>query len=168
VETIARFEAMARFTDDNTAATNIACKWSFDDGTTSADCTGEHLFALAGFHDFTLEVTDLTTGAVDVATQTRFFHPPLEATLDVSTDGLTISYKAGSNTGGEQNVSISPFELVTGEDPMDLEHTVTVAAEGTYTIEFDVEDERGVSEICNARVTKQIEVMCDHDDMVMH
>ena len=171
--TVALFEAGARYADDNTrlVSTDMACKWTFDDGSVSNDCVGEHEFATAGIHDFQLEVTDLTTGAVDVVTQTRIFHPPLEATLDVSTDGLTISYKAHSNTGGEQHVVVSPFELVLNAEVMDLDRTVTVSEAGTYTIDYYVEDERGVSEICNAHVSKQVTVTCDghdHDHMAMH
>lgn len=169
VDTIARFEADARYTDDGTAATNIACLWSFDDGTTSSECTGEHQFADAGDHDFVLEVTDLATGANDVVTQTRFFHPPLEVTLEVTSADLSITYSARSNTGGEQVVRVLPEELVIATDPnypRVLDGTVQVREAGTYTVVYDVEDERGVSEICSAQLVEEIDVACEGDGHV--
>jgi hypothetical protein len=168
-ETIARFEAGAQYADDGTPLTNYTCLWTFDDGTTSNECVGEHQFAEAGDHDFVLEVTDLDTGATDVVTQTRFFYPPLVATLDVSTLDLAIAYIGTSNTGGEQVVFVSPEEFVISDDPNYPRNTsgvVRVTQPGTYTVTYDVEDERGVSEICSARVVKEITVVCGHDDHV--
>lgn len=163
VETIARFEAGARYID-GTPVTDFECLWTFDDGTTSTECVGEHPFAEAGFHDFELEVTDVTTGARDTVTQTRFFFPPLEATLEVTGDDFALTWNAMSNTGGEQIVTVSPAELVIADDPdyqRRLHYTVQVAQPGTYTVEYSVEDERGVSEICQARVVREITLVCD-------
>jgi hypothetical protein len=168
VETIARFRASIPYADDGSPVGGLECLWTFDDGTTSTECAGEHRFAEAGNHDFVLEVTDPATGAKAIATQTRFFYPPLELTLDVTTDDLSITWKASSNTGGMlQVVTVTPHALVIADDPnyhSNLQYTVRVAEPGTYTVTYDVEDERGVSEICNARIEKQVEVMCGHDD----
>jgi hypothetical protein len=169
VDTIARFEAGARYVDDNTNVANIACHWSFDDGTSSTECAGDHLFARSGAHDFVLEVTDRDLGAVDTATQTRNFQPPLALTLDVTSDDLTVSYAATSNTGGEQVVFVSPDEQVIADDPnypRTTRGTVRVTQAGEYTVTYDVEDERGVSEICSGRVVKTITVVCDGDGHV--
>jgi hypothetical protein len=165
VDTIARFEAGARYADDGSPALDIACLWTFDDGTTSNQCAGEHQFATAGAHDFVLEVTDLTSGATDRVTQTRIFAPPLELTLDVSSDDLTISYAATSNTGGEQVVVVTPAELVVADDPnypRTTSGTVRVTQAGTYTVTYHVEDERGVSEICQGELVKEVTVVCGH------
>ena len=164
VDTIARFEAGARYVDDNTNVADIACKWTFDDGATSTECVGEHQFERSGAHDFVLEVTDLATGATNIATQTRLFAPPLALTLDVTSDDLTISYVATSNTGGEQVVFVSPDEFVIADDPnypRTTNSTVRVTRAGTYTVTYDVSDERGVSEICDGRLTREITVVCD-------
>ena len=163
-ETIARFEADAQYVDDNSPVFGIECLWTFDDGTTSTECAGEHLFDRAGAHDFVLEVTDPATGATDIVTQTRLFAEPLELTLDVTSDDLTISYVATSNTGGEQVVFVSPDELVIADDPdypRATSGTVRVTEAGTYTVTYDVEDERGVSEICSGQIVKTITVVCD-------
>ncbi|HEY5928318.1 MAG TPA: PKD domain-containing protein [Kofleriaceae bacterium] len=168
-ETIARFEAGARYVDDNSTVFGIECLWRFDDGTTSTECVGEHLFDRSGAHDFVLEVTDPATGATDIATQTRIFAPPLELTLDVMSEDLTISYAATSNTGGEQVVFVSPDEFVIADDPnypRTTNSTVRVTQAGTYTVTYDVEDERGVSEICSGQVVKTITVVCDGDGRV--
>jgi hypothetical protein len=165
VETIARFEAGAQYLDDGTNALNIACSWTFDDGSTSSECAGEHRFATAGAHDFVLEVTDLDTGATAVSTQTRVSAPPLELTLDVTSNGLSISYNASSNTGGDQIVFVLPEALVHIEDdqnyPRATSATLRVREPGTYTVRYDVEDERGSGEICQAQLLKEIEVVCD-------
>jgi hypothetical protein len=161
-ETIARFEAGARY-DDGTPLADMQCKWTFDDGTTSTVCAGEHLFDRAGAHDFVLEVTDAATGAMGRSTQTRQFHPPFEANLEVSGDGLSITYRATSNTGGEGGVTILPHELVIDADGSDRERTVRVREPGTYTVIWHVEDERGVSEICSASIEKQITLVCEGD-----
>ena len=164
-ETIARFEAGAQYLDDGTNALNIACKWTFDDGTTSTECAGDHPFATSGAHDFVLEVTDLDTGATAVSTQTRIFAPPLELTLDVTSNGLSISYNASSNTGGWPNVFVQPAELVFTEDdpnyPTATTATLRVREAGTYTVTYDVEDERSSGEICLGRLVKEITVVCD-------
>ena len=166
--TVAHYEAFASYTDDNSPATNIACVWTFDDGATSTACTGSHQFAIAGSHDFVLEVTDLDSGATARSTQTRIFHPPLALTLEVSSTDLTISYTAVSNTGGEQVVFVSPDALVIADDPnypRTTIGTVRVTEAGTYTVTYDVEDERGVSEICSGRLTRTIDVACDKDNV---
>ena len=168
-ETIARFEAGARYVDDNSNVFGIQCLWTFDDGTTSAECVGEHLFDRAGAHDFVLEVTDPATGATDIATQTRIFAPPLELTLDVTGDDLSITYTATSNTGGEQVVFVSPDEFVIADDPnypRTTSGTVRVTQPGTYTVTYNVEDERGVSEICSGQLVRTITLVCDGDGHV--
>jgi hypothetical protein len=168
-ETIARFEAGARYVDDNSNVFGIQCLWRFDDGTTSTECAGEHPFDRAGAHDFVLEVTDPATGATDIATQTRIFAPLLELTLDVTGDGLSISYTATSNTGGEQVVFVSPDEFVIVDDPnypRTTSGTVRVTQAGTYTVTYDVEDERGASEICSGQLVKTITLVCDGDGHV--
>jgi hypothetical protein len=166
--TIARFEAEARYVDDNSPAVNIACNWTFDDGSTSNECAGEHLFDAAGAHDFVVEVTDLDTGASDIATQTRLFDPPLELTLDVTGDdqSLSIMYAATSNTGGLQAVTVTPSELVVADDPnypQATSGTVRVLEHGTYTVTYYVEDERGVSEICSGQLVEQVTLACKGD-----
>jgi hypothetical protein len=169
VDTIARFEAGARYTDDNSTVLDIACKWTFDDGATSTDCAGEHQLDRAGAHDFVLEVTDLDTGATGVTTQTRIFAPPLELTLDVTADDLSISYVATSNTGGEQVVFVSPEQFVLVDDPnypRTTDSMVRVTRAGTYTVTYLVEDERGVSEICNDELVKTVTVVCTGDGHV--
>jgi hypothetical protein len=163
-ETIAKFEADARYVDDNAPALNVSCKWTFDDGTTASTCAGEHAFAVAGTHDFVLEVTDLSTGATDTVTQARFFQVPLALTLDVRGDDLSITYTATSNTGGVQVVFVSPDDLVIVDDPnypRTTSGTVRVRAAGTYTVTYHVEDERGSSEICSGQVVKEITLVCN-------
>ena len=168
-ETIARFEAGARYVDDGSPVLGIECLWTFDDGTTSTECIGEHPFAVAGTHDFVLQVTDPATGATDIATQTRIFQPPLEISLDVTGDGLSITWNATSNTGGEQHVFVTPADLIITDDPnyhFNTQFTLPVKQAGTYTVTYDVEDERGVSEICSATIVKQITLVCDGDGHV--
>jgi hypothetical protein len=169
IETISCDRTVARY-EASPSGPNFACKWTFDDGSTSNECVGEHEFAVAGSHDFVLEVTDLSTGATGIATQTRSFEPVLELTLDVTGDGLSITYAATSSSPGPLNVvRVEPAELVIADDPnypSVTSGTVRVREAGTYTVTYDFEDERGSGEICSGQVVKQITLVCDGEGHV--
>lgn len=159
---VAQFETEVRYVDDGSLVTDLSCLWTFDDGTTSTECIGEHTFATGGFHDFVLDVTDLTTGATDRATQNRFIDPVIDANLEVTGGDLTISWVATTNVG-EVRVFVEPSEFITTDDPnyfLKRTNTITVSRAGTYTVTMFVEDERSVGPICNEQIVKQVEVFC--------
>jgi hypothetical protein len=159
---IVQFEGAATYSDDGSPVPRFACLWTFDDGTTSTDCLNRHELPTAGSHDFVLDVEDLDTGAIARATQTRILQPRLEAYLDVSTPecGLEISWEATVNTGAEVHVTVEPADQIIAEPDYHLNRTFTlpVRAPGEYTVVMSVEDERGVSEICTARIEKIVTV----------
>ncbi|HEY5946329.1 MAG TPA: PKD domain-containing protein [Kofleriaceae bacterium] len=162
---VAQYEADARYadTDDLEIVPNISCRWTFDDGTTSTSCAGEHTFAEGGWHDFILEVTDLDTGATDQAVQHRYVYPPIEANLDVTTGDRTITWNATVNVSADVRVFVQPEELIVTDDPFyyfNRSYTLEVLRDGTYTVVMIVEDERPTGPICSARIEKQVNVFC--------
>jgi hypothetical protein len=160
---VARFEAGARYVDDGSPAF-VTCKWTFDDGSTSDACAGEHTFATPGFHDFVLDVTDPATGATARATQNRFIEEAHVANLEVTAPecGLEFSYKASVSTPSENRVFVLEEDKVLPFDGFLLENTVRVTEPGTYTVVYTAEDERS-GPICEARVEKQVTVTACHE-----
>jgi hypothetical protein len=162
---VASYEADARFGDTNDIelVPNVSCVWTFDDGTTSTSCAGEHTFAEGGWHDFVVVITNLDTGETREQLQRRFVYPPIEATLDVTTSDLTISWNATVNVTAFVHISVEPADLIITDDPfyyLNRTYTLAVREAGTYTVSMDVEDERGAGPICSAHIEKQVEVVC--------
>lgn len=159
---IVQYEAAAEYSDDGSTVPRFACLWTFDDGTTATDCLGRHELPTAGTHDFVLDVEDLDTGAIARATQTRILQPRLEAYLEVSTPecGLEISWVATVNVGAEVHVTVEPADQIIADPDYHLNRTFTlpVRAPGEYTVVMHVEEERGASETCVARIEKIVTV----------
>jgi hypothetical protein len=166
---LVHYEAFGTYDGDNTPLTNISCLWNFDDGSQSTACSGSHTFPEAGWHDFALRVIDFDTGASGSTTQRRFVEFPLEASLDVRSSGLTISWVVDINVLAFAIVRVEPSDKVIAADPdygLNREYTVEVTEPGTYTVTLDVEDERGGGPICNAQITKQVTVVCADEGTV--
>jgi hypothetical protein len=166
---VAQYEADARYadTDEIDIVPRFSCQWTFDDGTTSTSCAGEHTFAEGGWHDFVLVVTDLDTGETDEVVQRRYVYPPIEANLDVTTGDRTITWNATVNVSAEVHVFVEPSELLDTDDPfyhLNRNYTVGVLRDGTYTVRMTVEDERTVGPICSAEVIKTVNVFCTGGD----
>ena len=165
---IAEYEAGTRYVDDGTPVPLIQCRWTFDDGTTSDTCAGQHEFETGGFHDFILDVTDLSSGATDRATQRRFIDFPIEADLEVRTPkcGLEISWVATVFPATFVRVFVEPADKILPDDPfyyLNREYTLQVAEPGDYTVILLAEDERPVGPICTERVEKVVTVTACHD-----
>ena len=160
---VASFEADARYVGDGVEILpNFSCKWTFDDGTTFEGCAGEHTFEEAGFHDFTVDVTNEDTGEVRSASQRRYVDPPIEATLDVTTGDRTITVNAEVNVG-QTKVFVEPTDLVITDDPfyyLKRSYTVGVKRDGAYKVVLEIEDERPVGPICTKRIEKTVNVYC--------
>jgi hypothetical protein len=153
---------------DGTRPTNVSCLFTLPDGTVLSDfCFVSPSLEVGAVVTFTL--TDLDTGAV--ATYSEFAQGPasFETTVDVSTDGLTLSWDAHTAYGnivddGRVRVTISPSENVILGDPSVLEQyagTVSVTEPGTYTVAV-----RGFMQFpdvggCSADAEATVEVACD-------
>ena len=164
-DALAKFEAGVRYVDDGSPVGAVACKWTFDDGTTSDQCAGEHIFATSGNHEFLVDVTDTLTGVTARATQVRYVEAPHVADLVVTAPecGLEFSYKASVSTPSENHIEVLEADKVLALDPFALEGTVRVSEPGTYTVVYTAEDERSSGPICEARVEKQVTVTACHE-----
>ena len=164
-DALAKFEVGVRYADDGSPADSYTCKWTFDDGATSDQCAGEHIFATSGNHEFLVDVTHTVTGETARATQVRYIEAPHVATLEVTAPecGLELSYKASVSTPSENHIDVLESDKVIDLAPLALEGTVRVTEPGTYTVVYTAEDERQSGPICEARVEKQVTVTACHD-----
>lgn len=164
-EALAKFEADVSYVDDGSPVGAVTCKWTFDDGSTSDQCAGEHIFATSGNHEFLVDITHTVTGETARATQVRYVEAPHVADLEVTAPecGLEFSYKASVSTPSENHIAVLEADKVIGLDPFALEGTVRVTEPGTYTVVYTAEDERQTGPICEARVEKQVTVTACHD-----
>ena len=154
-------------TRDGVALEAPVCEWHFDDGATSSDCSGVHLFTEAGVRGGSVIVTDPETG-LSVSTEAlpdRLFDP-LDAELSVSAPacGLSIDYavsiRGGTGTTRAATV-VSPGDLVTAHEALAHEGTIEVSEPGTYLVETFVEDETATW-LCTAHLTQEVTVVaCD-------
>lgn len=159
------FEALVRRAD-GAAVTGAACRWTFDDGSTSDACAGTHAFEDGGTHGYTLEVREPSTGAVGTLTGEAYVYPPLSAELAVSAPvcGLELTFSATASATGEDHVEISPAENVIGGGLfLDSSGTAQVTVAGTYEVTYEIEDERTNGPICLKRVTQPVTVVACHD-----
>jgi hypothetical protein len=164
-DALAKFEAGVSYVDDGSPVGTVACKWTFDDGTTSDECAGEHIFAAAGNHEFVLDVTHTVTGETAHSSQVRYVEAPHIADLVVTAPecGLEFSYTATVSTPSENHIEILEADKVLDLDPYAVEGTVHVTEPGTYTVVYTAEDERQSGPICEARVERQVTVTACHD-----
>ena len=144
-----------------------ACEWHFDDGATSTECSGVHLFAEAGVRGGTVIVTDPDSGlSVAVEATPDHLFDPLDAVLTASAPacGLSIDY-AVSIRGGtgttRARTTVSPAELVVDHEALTHEGTIEVGEPGTYLVETFVEDETATW-LCAAHLSQEVTVLaCD-------
>jgi hypothetical protein len=163
----ASFEVLARYADDSTFVPNRRCRVTFDDGAVSELCAGEHTFASAGAHTFTVEVEDLDTGATARTETTRTIAAPLEIDLelDVPTCGLEVGFRATSTPRAEVHVTMSPPETVVEPHVAGFSGTFQALQPGSYTITMTAEDERQTGPICLRSLTRTVELRaCDDHD----
>jgi hypothetical protein len=165
IASVAAFEADVYYADDRSPVGAVECRWTFDDGSTSDVCVGEHEFATPGFHDFTLDVKHTLTGETAHVAQNRYIYPALTADLEVTAPecGLELSYKGSVSIPAETLVFVQEQDKVIDADPSKLEATVGVTEAGTYTVVITAEDERTNGPICSARVEKQVTVTACHE-----
>lgn len=154
----ASFEVLASHADDATFVKNARCRVTFDDGTVSELCLGEHTFMSAGAHTFTVEVEDLDTGAIAHAEVMRVIAVPLAADLavDVPVCGLEVTFKATLSTRADVHVSMSPAEKVVEPNVVGANGRFQALEAGTYTITLSAEDERATGPICERQVSQTI------------
>ena len=154
----ASFEVLARHVDDSTSVANRKCHITFDDGATSDLCLGEHIFASAGAHTFTVDVTDLDTRATAHAEVKRVIATPLtvELSVDVPACGLEVSFSAALSTGAEVHATMEPADKVVVPTLFGRTGKFEAREPGTFTIMLSVEDERPTGPICDREVTKTV------------
>jgi hypothetical protein len=151
------------------AATNVSCAWTFDDGGTSHQCSGQYEFAAAGYHGGIVVVTDLDSGATATFETYRIpVYDPLTLTIETSVPqcGLSFSYAAvrsGGKAHGEYRAWLEPAENWDAPDyPPEREDTLRVKKGGTYTLKVNLEQEHASGPICQVTAETQVVVHgCD-------
>lgn len=167
VAPVAQFEAVVRYADDPTSLVpNLRCLFTFDDGSVSTQCAGEHTFEEPGLHGFSLEAEDLDTGEVDIIEEDRFIAIPLavELTLDVPVCGLTFSFNAELSTAAETNVTMDPADRFVDAHVFGTSGSFTAREAGVYTLRLSAEDERTNGPICQVNIERQVELVACPDD----
>lgn len=163
-------ELRARFSyEDAREVLHPSCQFALADGTVLDSCFTYYPFPTA--QNVMLTVTDLDTGASGQFEQVVQGPGSLDATLEVASDGLSISWEGHSIYGGvadqlNVDISITPSENVIVDDASIFTHTtgtVNVTAAGTYTVRLGT----GISFAdvggCGKVIEKTIEVVCDGD-----
>jgi hypothetical protein len=162
------FEATTAYSDGTPVASPV-CHYDFGDGTSGDSCSAVHSYATGPGDSLTnanvtLTVTDAATGAT--ATFTDVVLPPgnFDASLNASSDGLTISWeKHAFYVDGEIGVgpiSIEPAQNVIVDDPSVLQQgtgTVRVTEPGTYVVRAHAAIFPGVQN-CEADLEQTVEV----------
>ena len=153
---------------DGTRPTNYSCRFTLADGTVLSD----ECFAVPSLADptaVTFTVTDHDTGQVATYSEVAQGPASFEATVDLATDGLTLSWDAHTFYGsvvddGSVLISISPPGNVIVSDPdvlTQLAGMVSVTEPGIYTVgaraSMRFPDVGG----CGAHAEATIEVACD-------
>ena len=160
------FEGHYGYTDGR-QVTNPICSYELRDGTVFADtCFAVHPFPTADVAVF--RVTDPANG--QVATFEEAVRGPLSfaATLDVTSNGLSISWDAHAIYGdvvdaGSTLITIEPSDKVIIDDPAvraQTRGTVAVTEAGTYTVNVHAAIGFGDEGGCTAFVERTIDVTC--------
>ena len=154
----ASFEVLANHADDGTFVKNARCRVTFDDGAVSELCLGEHTFASPGAHMFTVEVTDLDTGATARSEVRRVIAVPLEVDLAVEVPecGLELSFKATLSTGAEVHVFMAPDDKFVEPHVVGTSGRFEALEPGTYPLRLIAEDERQTGPICVREVSRMV------------
>jgi hypothetical protein len=153
----AGFEVLASHAD-GTFIKNLRCRVAFDDGAVSELCVGEHTFASAGAHTFTVEVEDLDTGATARTEVRRVIAVPLEVDLavEVPACGLEMAFKATLSTGALVHVFMSPEDKFVEPHIVGTTGRFQALEPGTYTLRLIAEDERSTGPICVRDVSQSV------------
>jgi len=154
------------YTDGRPLPNNIECRYDFGDGTSEDTCFATHSFPAAQVVTFT--VTDLDTGATASSSEAVIGPRSLDATLDVTTSGLSISWEAHGYYDGvigtDIQLSFDPADKVIIEDPSILRQTtgtVRVTEAGTYTVEVATGVSFGEEGGCRFAISRTVEVICN-------
>ncbi len=157
----ASYEALVHYAGSTTSVPNVRCRITFDDGAVADQCAGEHTFASAGAHMFTLEVEDLDTHAVARTVTTRTVAMPLEVelTIDAPDCGLELAFDAKLSTRAEVHVTMSPADKVVAPHVVGTTGSFQVLEPGTYTISLSAEVERPTGPICVREISRTVELL---------
>jgi hypothetical protein len=132
------FQALV-FKSDGTRDFDVSCHFEFADGRTFDNCVFSA--SIPDLENVTLVATDAALGATVSYSEVVAGPPSFDASLDVATSGMTISWQAGtSSSSGTTRISIDPAANVVATDPnvfLAPTGSVTVTAAGTYTITLD-------------------------------
>ncbi|HEY5922645.1 MAG TPA: hypothetical protein VIV11_13280 [Kofleriaceae bacterium] len=167
VAPVAQFEAIVRYADDPTSTVpNVRCLFTFEDGSVSTLCAGEHTFPAPGPQGVSLEVEDLDTGEVDIVEETRFIAIPLtvDLALDVPECGLTFSFDADLSTPAETHVTMHPPEQFVDADVFGTSGSFTALEAGVYTLRLFAEDARPDGATCQVAIERTVELVACKDD----
>jgi hypothetical protein len=142
------------------------CEYAFSDGTTASGCRTVHSFPTA--QSVTLTAIDPATGATGSYSESAFGPESFAATLDVTSDGLSISWVAHTSYGerldlDEVQIRIEPAANVIVDDPnvfRSYAGSVNVTAAGTYAVHLDAYTDIGADNTCNATAEQTIEITC--------
>ncbi|HEY5928319.1 MAG TPA: hypothetical protein VIV11_41810 [Kofleriaceae bacterium] len=163
------FEGHYGYTD-GTQVENPICRYELTDGTVfSNTCGALHPFPTSEVVVF--RVTDPATGQIATFEEGVRGPAALDATLEVASNGLSISWDAhsvydGVVDAGSVRIAIEPSDKVVIADPAVLSQTsgsVTVTEAGTYTVSVTALITFGEHGGCNTTVERTVDVICADD-----
>ena len=153
------------FYADGPLVETATCHYDFGDGTSAFGCFQVHSFPTQ--RPVTLTARDPATGAIASYTETVVGPRNLTATLDVTTDGLTISWDAtalyGDNTI-DVHLSFEPADKVIIDDPailMQPTGTVRVTEAGAYKVTNHATVSFGEVGSCGTFAEQTVDVTCE-------
>jgi hypothetical protein len=127
------------FGPDSTRDFDVTCHYQFSGGRTFDSCV--FVASMPELETVTLTATDPTLGASVTYSETVGGPPSFNASLDVTTSGLSISWQASTTPSGQgTHIAIDPASNVVFSDPtvfFNATGTVSVTEPGTYTVTLD-------------------------------
>ena len=150
---------------DGSSNENVVCQLVFEDGSTVDSCFASRTFLKP--EKVILIATDTVTLATARYEDTVMGRLSFNASLDVTTEGLSISWNAdaiyGTNGGaGRTRISIEPAANVIVDDPAIFDQptgTVAVTAAGTYTVRVDASIQFADVGSCGATAEQVVDIV---------
>jgi hypothetical protein len=156
---------------DGTPLDNPICRYDFADGTSVDSCGAFRSFPASEVVVFT--VTDPATGQVARHEEGVIGPRTLDVTLDVASNGMSISWDALGTYGDspiDVMIEIEPADKVIVDDPTVFFRstgTVRVTSTGTYTVTASTRVQFGEHGGCFDSIERRVDVICN-DNMHTH